>query len=464
MDGSSYAGITQLMTAAEQPPALRCIIPAVVSTHPFLHVPRWGGGFARQHTLGWTQIISVDSLTELTPGFWGTAALLTSPTAWKRLLGRPAINAADDMLREDGLRHYRDAISHEVFDEYHHVRTLSDQDFARIRVPTMMITGLFDTTMGTQYAWHELEKHGPTDAERTLLIGPWDHGQSYVGGGRTHGPWDFGTGADFDLPAARLAFFDRHLKGKGSGPKLNGRVSAFVNGANSWMGMDRYPTPGQGGIKLFLHSDGFANMRDHGVLSANPPRDASAPSDHFQTDPMLPFVPVAATLDPALSLDLRETERLEDVLTYTTEPLVQPVTLFGEFEVRLHVAADTPDCDIVCWLAIVPPDGRTTQLSWGLLRLRYREGFDRIALLKPGVPEHVTIPMHHVAHHVPSGCRLRLLIAGGCFPLIDPNPNTGEPIATAIETRTTRQTVFHDASKQSHVLLPVLSAKDAFQP
>ena len=459
MDGSSYVAMTQIAAASMQPPHLRCIVPAVPSADFFNHVGRFGGIFTRQHMLGWTQIIAVDRLTDLTPGLWGDAALLGSPAAWARLLSRPAIDAAAGVLSEDRLTHYRDVLEHATEDDWVRARVPQAADYARIAVPTLCVTGLFDASMGTQHVWQMLEQHAPADIERQLIIGPWDHGQAYVGGGERHGPFDFGGQAAFDLPAARLAFFDRHLKGLGEGPALPGRVTAFVTGANRWIAADSYPHPEVVPTACYLASDGLANLRGHGVLTWEPPAD-DVPADSFLADPTLPFVPVAASLDPVLQFDLRERERLEDVLVYTSDPLDAPLTLHGRFELVLHVTADTPDADIVAWLAEVPPDGsRTTGLSRGQLRLRYREGFDREVSLTPGMPTRVTIAMNHVGHEVAAGYRLRLLIASDFFPTFDPNPNTGEPIATAVTLRTARQTVFHDRLRASHLCLPVLGGR-----
>lgn len=456
MDGSSYVAMTQIAAASMQPPHLRCIIPAVPSASFFDHVGRWGGIFSRQHSLGWTQIVQVGSLTELTPGLWGEAALIASPAAWARLLSRPAIDAADGVLFEDRLAHYRDILTHATDDDWVRARVPQDEDYARIEVPTLCVTGLFDASMGTQHVWAMLEAHAPAGAERQLLIGPWDHGQAYVGGGRRHGPWDFGADFAFDLPAARLAFFDKHLRGVGYGPTLPGRVSGFVTGANRWIAADRYPHPQAVATPCWLDSDGLANLRGHGRLRWDAPA-ADSPSDHFQNDPALPFVPVASNLDPLLVFDLRERERQEDVLVYTSDPLEAPLTLHGRFDLDLHVAADVPDCDIVAWLADVSADGtRSTTISRGQLRLRYREGYDREVMLTPGEPVRVSIAMNHVGHQLAPGHWLRLLIGGDFFPTFDPNPHTGGPIATAAETRVARQTVFHDVARPSCLKLPVL--------
>lgn len=456
MDGSSYGGMTQLTAAATQPPPLKCIIPAVVSADFFNHTPRWGGAFSRQHSLGWTQFTWFDDLADLTPGLWGDAAFLATPSAWPRLVGRPAMNAADGVLIEDRLQHYRSILTHATFDDFYLERTLGPEQFAKINVPTMVVTGTFDGSMGSQHLWHQLEAHAPSDVERLLLIGPWDHGQSYVGGNRRMGPWDFGAESDFDLGGARLAFFDKHLKGEGDGPGLPGRTTIFVQGLNRWVVGDRYPDPAITPLRLYLHSDGLANLREHGTLDAQPPAGAE-PSDSFVSDPSLPFMPVGASLDPDLLFDLREFERQEDVLVYTGAPLDAPLTLVGEFEAHLVASADAPDCDIVCWLAAIIDGGPPKALSMGILRLRHREGFDREVMLTPGDPVAVTIAMNHVGCQLPMGSQLRLMIGSSHFPLIDPNPNNGEPIATTKSVRSARQTIHHDAHRPSFLSLPVIA-------
>jgi hypothetical protein len=275
MDGSSYAGMTQLTAAATRPPALKCIIPSVPSVDFFNHTPRIGGAFSRQHTLGWPQFITVQSLSELMPGLWGEAAFLANPGAWRRLLMRPASVAVEGVLEEDRRQHYLDVLRHATFDDWWRERTLSDEDFAAIDIPVMLITGAFDGSMGTQYLWRKLEEHAPPESERWLIIGPWDHGQAYVGGPGV-GPWRApSNGEDLDPFGARIAFFDRHLKGASGELPLAGRVSLYLLGANRWIGAERYPLDDVETENLYLRSDGLANLRGHGALSFSPPPDAA---------------------------------------------------------------------------------------------------------------------------------------------------------------------------------------------
>lgn len=455
MDGSSYAGMTQLTAAAARPPALKCIAPAVPSVDFFNHTPRMGGAFSRQHTLGWPQFITVQALSELTPGLWGEAAFLSSPAAWRRLLMRPACDAVEGVLQEDRRQHYLDVLSHGTFDDWWRARTLSDEDFAAIDIPVLIITGAFDGSMGSQYLWRKLEDHAPRGQERWLVVGPWDHGQAYVGG-RGIGPWRApAERADLDPYDTKLAFFERHLKEAGTPAPLPGRVSMYMLGADQWIVADRYPPSNVRTEALFLHSDGLANLRGRGLLTPDSPTSMEA-HDSFQADPEVPFVAVGANLDPDLLFDLRERERQEDTLVYSTGPIDRTLRLLGEFTVDLFVASDTPDCDVVCWLATVAPGGSPKRISQGIRRLRYRNGYSSEQLLEPGEPVRVRVEMDYVAHEVPPGFELRLMIAGSLFPLIDPNPNTGEPILTAATTRVATQSIFHDTSRPSCVLLPVL--------
>ncbi len=453
MDCGSYVGMTQLTAATAEPPHLKCIIPSVPSADFFREIPYSGGGFGRQHTLTWTQLISVESLAELTGGFAGVMPLLANPEWVKRLMMRPAVAAADDLLEGDKLAHYRDVLAHPTFDDWWRERTIMPEDYARIGIPTMVVSGNFDLSIGALTVWRGLENNAPP-AERFLLIGPWDHGQSYVGAGERYGPYQFPDHARLDPFELRLAFFERHLKGAGAGPDLGGRVKVYLTGANEWRSFEAFPPAAVETRTFYLHSGGRANThRGDGRLDQSVP-NAESP-DHVTADPTLPFVP-AMTNAAAVVLDARELIRHSETLVYATAPLEAPLTILGEATAELFVSADTPDADVAVWLAELTADGGAVQLAQGFLRLRYREGWDREVLLEPGKPVRISVPLTYVGHQIPAGHRLALLAGPGNFPWVDPNPNTGEPIATATQLQRAEQVLWHDAGRPSRLLLPCL--------
>jgi predicted acyl esterase len=69
----------------------------------------------------------------------------------------------------------------------------------------------------------------------------------------------------------------------------------------------------------------------------------------------------------------------------------------------------------------------------------------------------VQVPLTYIGHRLPAGSRLRLLVCGSNFPFADPNPHSGEPVATAVAMRRAAQTVFHDVARPSRLILPVLA-------
>ena len=133
------------------------------------------------------------------------------------------------------------------------------------------------------------------------------------------------------------------------------------------------------------------------------------------------------------------------------------LTALGPVEALIHVASDALDTDFTAKLLDVYPDGRAISLTHvgGVLRARYRNGFEQQQLLTPGKAEALRIRMSHVGHTFLAGHRVRLEISSSSFPMADPNPNTGREIATETECRRAGQTIFHDAQHPSHLVLPV---------
>jgi putative CocE/NonD family hydrolase len=454
MDGGSYLGMTALAAAAARPPHLTCISTSVPSADFFREIPYFGGGFSRQHTLNWLNLIQIDSLAELSGGFLGVMPILAQPDWVRRVTMRPLCDAGDDLLRDDKLAHYRDCLAHPTFDDWWREKTLGPDDYRAMDLPVLVISGNFDLGIGAMTAWHGIVAHAADRADQQLLIGPWDHGQVYNGAGTVYGPFELGDAAPGDPNLLRFAFFDRHLKGQGHGPDVGGKAKIFITGRNDYRSFDVWPPREVRTTELFLASFGRANTyRGDGELLAAP--RANAPSDTMRADPALPFVP-AMTSALNLQLDLREQVRHAETLVYATTPLEAPLTIFGEPVVTLHVQADTKDADIGVYLCEMRANGSVAQLARHLLRLRYREGFDREVLLMPGEPVEARIKLTFVAHEVAPGAQLALLVTPDMFPWVDPNPNTGEPIATALESRIANVTVLHDAANPSRVTLPVL--------
>ena len=233
-----------------------------------------------------------------------------------------------------------------------------------------------------------------------------------------------------DVVALRIAFFDQHLQTtRARGPTCPTVSRCSSPAPTSGEASTAFRRPRCTTRELFLQSDGHANSsRGDGALVEAAPTATPSQPDRFVDDPDWPFVGgMTQAKGPAFAMDLRERESNHDTLVYRTGPLTQAMTLLGEPEVELFTTADVPDADLCVWLAEHRPDGSTTFLAMGQQRLRYHAGFDAERPITPGDVVRVRFALTYVGHRVAAGHELRLLVSGSNFPLLDPNPHTGEP-------------------------------------
>jgi uncharacterized protein len=295
-----------------------------------------------------------------------------------------------------------------------------------------------------------------------LLIGPWAHGSTY-------GPYpdqlfDAFDGSDaIDLAGEQLAFY-RAMLGDGESSAEEGpRVRLFVMGANTWRDEEDWPVEGAREQRWFLHSDGDAAGQG-GALSPETP--GGEPSDEYVYDPSDPAptiggptsIPAAFMRTNSGPLDQRRVEERPDVLVYSSEPLAEPLLVIGPVTVVLHVATSAPDTDFVAKLCDVDAEGTSQILAEGILRARYREGFEAPILVEPDRVYEYRIDLVATANEFATGHRIRVDITSSSFPRFDRNPNSGKPVGSdrPEDLTSARQRVFHDVDRGSHVLLQVV--------
>jgi putative CocE/NonD family hydrolase len=104
----------------------------------------------------------------------------------------------------------------------------------------------------------------------------------------------------------------------------------------------------------------------------------------------------------------------------------------------------------------VHPDGTTYNMAEGMLRARYRESLSRPSLLQPGQVYRFEIDLVGTSVAFLKGHRIRVHATSSHFPQFDRNPNTGAKFGATKEVRAALQTVYHDAERPSHILLPVI--------
>jgi len=446
MDGGSYLGTVQWLAARERPPDLACIAPTAPSGRIFDEIPYLGGAFRMEWALPWINQVSGRV----------SQADLAELVKWEQIMRhRPLLTMDEAFGRPMPL--YRAFLAHPTLDEYWKRIQFSEADFRKIDIPVLHVTGWFDgDQLGALYYWDGIERYGPRRDNRFLVVGPWTHAMTYLGGERKVGEFEVGPESILDIQAIRIAFFDYCLKGATARFEAP-RVRLYVTGANRWIAAERYPLPEVQPRSLYLRGAGAANsVEGDGRLSWEPPGEERP--DTFTYDPKNP-VP-----SKGITQDHRSIESRRDVLVYTGETLVDPVEIVGRVFVSLSAASDATDTDFTAKLLDVYPDGRAVILgpsAAGVRRARYRNGYQRTEPLVPNHPEEFSIELFDMAHRFLPGHRIRVEVSSSASPFVAPNPNTGLPVATDTTWRIARQTIYHDARRASRVLLPVLPVREA---
>lgn len=439
--GPSYMAGVQWLAAREVPPHLVCMASTAPAGNYFeafiYHQGAWSPGW-----LSWLNITSGRI-------FQGN---FTSVDMQKVFTHRPILTMDSVMGRE--MRLYREWLTHPTLDAYWKPLVLTENDYAKIDLPVLHVTGWFDVGLvGIKPYWQGMNQHSPASDKQFILIGPWDHFETYLEGGTKIGEMAFTEASIVDTKELHLAFFEHYLKG--TGPEFDlPKAKVYLTGTNVWREFDAFPPAQAKNTPLYLHSNGEANtIGGDGTLTWDMPTQESP--DTFTYDPQ---DPVQARFGYAL--DCRETVKRQDVLVYTTGVLEEPVEIIGEVSVVLYASSDALDTDFTARLLDVHPDGRAINLgadpAGGIIRARYRNGYEKEELLEPNKPELFDIKLFYMGHTFAAGHRIRVEISSSATPDYCPNQNTGNPVATDTEWRIAHQTIYHDRDRPSRIVLPIM--------
>lgn len=441
MYGFSYQGSTQLLAALAHPPALRALAPHMTAFDLYSGWFYRNGILQLSSTLGWAnQMLREDARRR---GAASYSALEESYQATGRLSTRFPLRDAAPLTNTDLPAYAADWLRHSTYDAYWREFDL----LARVKeltLPMFHLSGWYDF-----YARGSLAGYRAMAAahrHQFLLAAPWMH---IPWGNRTAGA-DWGPEAvpmvDLQLAAWFHHWLD-HDTPAGEAPLRGCRY--FVLGENRWRSASTWPPPGTTRETWFLASDGRANSRfGGGRLTLH---EAAGPDDLFNYDPEVPVTAPGGNLGGSVAWgphDLSAQQQSLNLLVYTSDPLSSPLAVAGAPQCILHVRSSAPQTDFVARLSRVTRDGRAVFLTLGAVRAQATTGAE------------IVVALDDIAVRFEPGERVRIDLASSAFPLLARNPNTGaDPAAVAspAEFRRALQVVYHDATRPSRLVLPVLA-------
>lgn len=443
--GGSYLGRIQWLTALTKPPHLKAMITAVSPSDPFVETPT---GIPSPFHLCWLYMTS------------GRVMQNVDLVNWESVYNHLPMITMDEQTGRS-MPKWREEFEHTTFDDWwKHISY--QQSFDQIDLPVLHISGWYDDEqIGTPLNFIGMTQHGATEHARRnqkLLMGPWPHN---VNASTKLGEIDFGPESLIDLRGYQLRFFDQWLKGKANGITEEPPVRIFVMGENKWRDEQEWPLARTNWTRFYIQSKGKANSRfGDGTLSEHAPSAASdsAEYDQFQYDPQnpVPFISDMTSAQIGAADDYSAIERRDDILVYSTPVLTEDTEVTGPVTMELYAASSAVDTDFTVKLLDVWPNGYVQRLTDGMVRARYRDGFEQESLIEPGKVYRYEIDCWNTCHVFKKGHQIRIEIASSAFPKYDRNLNTGERLGMTSESIVAEQTIYHSEQYPSAIILPVI--------
>ncbi|WP_313100261.1 CocE/NonD family hydrolase [Epilithonimonas sp.] len=343
---------------------------------------------------------------------------------------------------KDGIdRYYKDnffmqeVVNHPNYDEFWQKRNLLPH-LKNINHAVMTVGGWFDAEdlAGPLNIYKTIEKNNPK-AKNTIVMGPFSHGGwNYDSGKHFHNDIYFGDSiATFYQRNIEQPFFHHYLKENSKTAAKLPEAYMFDTGKKEWKTFDNWPPKSAEKQNYFLNSTGILSKKGD---------DPKRVSIYF-SDPEKPVLSSENYKDVNgftprnyMSEDQRFAAYRSDVLTFTTDVLLNDVTLAGEILTKLNIVTSATDLDfIVKLIDIYPSDEKANPDKQGvvyanyhqmvrseIMPARFRNSFEKPEALTPNKEEIVNVKLQDVLHTFKKGHKIQVQVQSTWFPLMAINP------------------------------------------
>ncbi len=361
--------------------------------------------------------------------------------------------AAVCRVPEHNMALMKEWFSHPDYDDYWRAEDAS-LHFDKMNVPCFTVGSWYDfMCVGSVQSFiGRQHKGGPNSrGQQKLYIGPWLHGR--FNKVNKVGEMVYPENANFDMMTEMIRWFDHYLKGVDNGIEDDPNVRYYAMGAvgepgapgNVWRAVDDWP------IKT-VETPYY--LQPEGKLAITKPTEANA-FTQLIADPLNPAKIEARGFPGAR--DARKVEEQENVLTFTTDPLTEPVEWTGNVKAELLVSSSAKDTDFIVRVTDVYPDGRSILIIDMIRRARYRDGYEQQVFMEAGEVYKVPFNIGWMSQVFNKGHRIRVTVASTGAPFYEPNPNTGEPITIEFPEKVVvaKNKIHHSPQNASRILAPV---------
>ncbi len=413
--GPSALGIAQHLMAPNAPDSLKCQLP-IVATPNVYNAGFRGGELRRELFIPWME-------------------------------GNDFPQDSFDMLQEN-----------EKYNPIWYALNI-ENNYSDIHAASLHMGGWYDIfTQNSIDAYYGYQNYGGEGAlgNAKLIMGPWVHGGMF---GAPTGEISFPYAQDLSITfSANDALFEKWLRNDStkwdSLPNITYYLMSSVEYnptqlGNEWYQADDWPissTP----LEMYLHSNYS--------LTENPSLEIED-SISYIYDPNNPVGTLGGgnLALPAGIYDQSTLELRDDVLSFTTPSLTEPLTVLGQMEMTFFVSSNCTDTDFTVKVTDVYPDNRSMIVTDTIIRARNRNSITNWEFLTPGEVYEITLLLDSTAYLFGENHRFRVDISSSNYERFETNPNTGEALWSNTTTYFANNTIFLDSTYSSKITLPTVN-------
>ena len=280
------------------------------------------------------------------------------------------------------------------------------EEFDALQAPVLAIAG-----------WADGYRNTPAKAVAGLrtpskaLNGPWVHKYPHFALPRPR----------IDFHAEAIRWWDRWLRGIGNGVESIPQQRAFIaedvrpterteRESGRWVSRDLGGDNTSPRLHLNASGELTRTSQASGKVVVDTPETCGADAGVF-------FI-----VDPVT--ELPGDQRADDApaVVFDTPVLDQAVDVLGRARLRLRMAIDKPQGNLIARLEDVHPDGASHRVAMGMLNLSHRYSNESPVPMDPGRFEDIDMLLDDTGYRFVAGHRIRLAVSTSYFPMVLPPP------------------------------------------
>jgi uncharacterized protein len=402
MRGISWSGFNSLQVAAANPPALKAIITQCATDNRYTDDSHYVGGALTFDDLEWAaqfkNVLVAPPDPEIVGEQWRTMWM-------ERLKASRAVAA--------------EWLSHQRYDAFWQHGSIAT-DYAKIRCPVYAVDGQIDC-----YRDFLPRLLANLQVPRKGLIGTWGH----------RFPQDADPGPGLDWAQEEVRWWTQWLLSVETGIMEGPMLRAYMETQTAsevwprdvpgrWVAEDSWPSSRIHPTTLCLNSGELSPAPEASkILDLRSQETVGLTKREWYINEMGVDLPPDQTPDDRRSL------------IFDSAVLTEDVEILGNPKAIIRLSSDQPIAKLAIRVNEVTPDGKSWNVSFGVLNLTHRGGHERPAPLTPGTEYDIEVSCYFVTHRFNRGNRIRVAITESLWPMLWPSPR---PVILKIATGLSR--------------------------